>query len=249
MNFIDKTSTRILGFGLLLLLVTIPMIYAERPQQSSRAESAPRSAPPARASAPRAAPVQHAATVDRSYHGTIRHVDTPVVERPENGHGNFENHQHVSIHRDVDVDVGRSRFWHGFSYGARSRGLRAGYVSLYVGGSPFFYDDGIYYQQSGTDYQEVYPPVGAAIAGLPDGAVEVDAGGIIYYYVGGAFYVQQGNGGFVIVAPPMGVTVSELPPGAAQVAVTGGGMAYQFNGFYYRPVFVNGVTQYTTFTP
>jgi hypothetical protein len=33
-----------------------------------------------------------------------------------------------------------------------------------------------------------------------------------------------------------------------QVAVNGG-VAYQFNGIYYRPVFVNGVTQYTTFTP
>jgi hypothetical protein len=28
-----------------------------------------------------------------------------------------------------------------------------------------------------------------------------------------------------------------------------GQIAYQFNGIYYQPVFVNGVTQYQTFMP
>ena len=69
----------------------------------------------------------------------------------------------------------------------------------------------------------------------------------MYYYAGGAFYVQQGSA-FVIAPTPIGVTVPELPPGAVQVSVNGG-VAYQFNGIYYQPVFVNGVTQYQTFTP
>jgi hypothetical protein len=119
-------------------------------------------------------------------------------------------------------------------------------VQLYVGGLPFYYDDGIYYQQMGDDYQAVYPPVGANLTGLPDGAIEIDAGNITYYYAGGAFYVQQGSG-YVIVATPIGVTVPELPPGAVQVSVNNG-VVYQFNGIYYQPVFVNGVTQYTTAT-
>jgi hypothetical protein len=33
-----------------------------------------------------------------------------------------------------------------------------------------------------------------------------------------------------------------------QVSVTGR-IAYQFNGIYYQPVFVNGVTEYQTFAP
>jgi len=44
----------------------------------------------------------------------------------------------------------------------------------------------------------------------------------------------------------MGVVVPELPPGAVQVSVNNR-LAYQFNGIYYEPVFVNGVTQYMTF--
>jgi hypothetical protein len=116
-----------------------------------------------------------------------------------------------------------------------------------VGGSPYFYDDGIYYQQAADGYQEVYPPVGADVPELPDGAVAIEAGNITYYYAGGAFYVQTDNG-YNVAPTPIGVTVPELPPGAVQVAVNGG-IAYQFNGIYYRPVFVDGVTQYMTFMP
>jgi hypothetical protein len=116
-----------------------------------------------------------------------------------------------------------------------------------VNNSIFFYDDGIYYQQSDDGYQEVYPPVGADVSQLPDGAIEIDAGNLAYYYAGGAFYVQQDDG-FVIAPAPMGVTVPELPPGAVLVSVDDG-VAYQFNGIYYQPVFVDGVTQYMTFQP
>jgi hypothetical protein len=116
-----------------------------------------------------------------------------------------------------------------------------------VGGVPYFCDDGIYYQAVGSDYQEVYPPVGANIPDLPDGAIEIDDGDTVYYFAGGAFYVQA-DGGYVIAQPPMGVTVPELPPGAVSVN-TSNGPAYQFNGIYYQPVFVDGVTQYQTFTP
>jgi len=150
-------------------------------------------------------------------------------------------------HRDVETDIGGQHFWHGFSFGARIHGLRPGYFQLYVGGIPYFYDDGIFYQQAGDDYQEVYPPVGADVQDLPDGAVEIDAGNIAYFYAGGAFYVLQADG-YVIAPTPIGVTVPELPPGAVQVSYNGG-VAYQFNGVYYRPEFVDGVTQYVTFQP
>jgi Family of unknown function (DUF6515) len=252
MRFTNVASIKKIGTGMLALLATIPLIYAQRPQQSERQETAPRSEPSR-------APVQRSpVVVDRVNHGTIRHVDTHVVQRPveaphvvEMPHGvdqhQYDQHQPVIVHRDVDVDIGRPQFWHGFAFGARLHGLRPGYVQLFVNGTPYFYDDGIYYQQAGDDYQEVYPPVGADVQELPDGAIEIDAGNLAYYYAGGAFYVQQ-DGGFVIAPTPIGVTVPELPPGAVQVAVNGG-VAYQFNGIYYQPVFANGVTQYMTFTP
>jgi hypothetical protein len=199
--------------------------------------------------------------VDRTNHGSIRHVDTHVVPRPveaprgvEAPHGGqaprggvIDQHQHVGARRDPDPDIGGQRFWHGFRFGARIHGLRPGYFQLYVGGIPYFYDDGIFYQQAGDDYQEVYPPVGADVQDLPDGAIEIDAGNLAYYYAGGAFYVQQ-DGGYVIAPTPIGVTVPELPPGAVQVSYNGG-VAYQFNGVYYQPEFVDGVTQYVTFMP
>jgi hypothetical protein len=257
MRFTNVASIGKIGVGLLALLATLPLIYAQRPQQSQREEPAPRSEPaprgePARApvqrSEPSRIPVQRSpVVVDRVNHGTIRHVDTHVVQRPIEVQHGFDPHQPVIAHHDVDVDIGHPRFWHGFVFGARLHGLRTGYVQLFVNGAPYYYDDGIYYQQAGNDYQEVYPPVGADVQELPDGVIEIDAGNLTYYYAGGAFYVQQG-GGFVIAPTPIGVTVPELPPGAVQVAVNGG-VAYQFNGIYYRPVFVNGVTQYTTFTP
>jgi hypothetical protein len=244
MRFTNIASIRKIGVGLLALLASLPLIYAQRPQQSQHEEPAPRSEP-SRAPVQRSSPV----VVDRVNHGTIRHVDTQVVQRPvEVQHGSDQPQRVVAHTADVDVDIGGPQSsWHGFAFGARQHGLRAGYVQLYVNGAPYYYDDGIYYQQAGDDYQEVYPPVGADVQELPDGAIEIAAGNLAYYYAGGAFYVQQ-DGGFVIAPTPIGVTVPELPPGAVQVAVNSG-VAYQFNGIYYQPVFVNGVTQYRTFTP
>ncbi len=93
-------------------------------------------------------------------------------------------------------------------------------------------------------YMEVYPPVGAVIPQPPDGAIEISADGLTYYYAGGAFYVQQPDGSYAIAATPIGVVVPELPPGVTQVSV-GGTLAYQFNSIYYEPTFVDGVTRNT----
>ncbi len=257
MRFAKTDSSQKIMVGLATLLFALPLLYAQqRQQQGGRPEPAQR-AEPAR-SEPARAPVQRSQPVfvNRDNHGSIRHVDTHVVEqpfqrpvqRPIETRPGFDNHHDVFVHHDVDVDFHRPRFWHDFRYGARFGVLPVGYLSLSVGGSPYFYDDGVYYQSADDGgYQEVYPPVGADVPDLPDGAVEIDAGGQAYYYAGGAFYVQTDNG-YNVAPTPIGVTVPELPPGAIQVAVNGG-IAYQFNGIYYRPVFVDGVTQYMTFMP
>jgi Family of unknown function (DUF6515) len=258
MKLANATLRRGIGFGIATLFAAALVSYAQR-QEPSRGAEAPRVSE-APHEAPRSEPTRQPVVVDRTSHGSIRHVDTGVVQRPvqaprggepshavEGPHGGFDQYQHVVTHHDVDVDIGRPRFWNNFSFGARIHGLRPGYLQIYVGGIPYFYDDGIYYQQAGDDYQEVYPPVGADVQDLPDGAIEIDAGNIAYYYAGGAFYVQQGDG-YVIAPTPIGVTVPELPPGAVQVSYNGG-VAYQFNGIYYQPEFIDGVTQYVTFQP
>jgi len=241
MNFVTASLRKGIWIGLLALLASAPVSYAQR--QESRGAEGPREGAP-----PRAAVQRQPVVVDRTNHGSIRHVDTHVVQRPvEAPRGGIDQHQHIIAHHDVDADIGGQRFWHGFVFGARIHGLRPGYLQIYVNGAPYFYDDGIYYQQAGDDYQEVYPPTGADVQELPDGAVEIDVGNVAYYYAGGAFYALQ-DGGYVIVPTPIGVTVPEPPPGAVQIVVNGV-VAYQFNGVYYQPQFVDGVTQYVTLSP
>ena len=204
--------------------------------------------------------------VDRSVHGSVRHAETHVIERPEPVRREPERptevrreparpevrreepHRDVFVHRDVEADVHRHRDWDDFVFHHRLGALPLGFLTLNIGGAPYYYDNGIYYQPADGGYEEVYPPVGAMLPAPPDGAIEIQAGNQIYYYAGGAFYLQQPDGTYAIAPTPIGVVVPELPPGAVQVSV-GGRLAYQFNGIYYEPVFVNGVTQYETFMP
>lgn len=229
-----------LAFGLPALLIALPLFCAEH------------------GGAPHAV-VAQPVVVDRSTHGSIRHVDTHVVVRPqvvvrtEPAHNVEVRHEvvprhDVVVHRDVEADVHRPHFWNDFVFGRRLGVLPLGFLALQIGGVPYYYCGGIYYQPADGGYQEVYPPVGAAVPQPPDGAIEIVAGGQTYYYAGGAFYVQQPDGTYAIAPTPIGVVVPELPPGAIQVSVKGT-VAYQFNGVYYEPTFVNGVTQYETFMP
>jgi hypothetical protein len=204
-------------------------------------------------------------SVERFNHGSVRHEEAHAFRpTPEIHHGpevrpgpaprpggppvrTIERREGF-VHHDVDVDMHRRHFWNNFVFGRRLAALPAGFLSLQIGGAPYYYNGGIYYQPVDGGYQEVYPPVGASIPSLPDGSVEVAAGGQMYYYAGGAFYVQQADGTYAIAPTPIGVTVPELPPGVVEVSVNGK-VAYQFNGIYYQPVFSNGVTQYETFRP
>jgi hypothetical protein len=285
-----RTTALNLFAGLPALLIAVPLVCFGRSaalrDQPHGPAPAFRPAPAAPAFHPAPAPAFHPAPamVDRSSHGSVRHVDTQVIQRPvvaprepvhvdthvdthvethvdqhpvdvhrapehpvEVRHDDPRGHEIVT-HRDVDVDFRGRHGWDGFAFGRHHPSLPIGCLTLSIGGVPYYYSDGIYYQPVGSDYQEVYPPVGAEIPAPPDGAIEVDAGGQTYYYAGGAFYVLQPDGSYAIAPTPIGVVVPELPPGAVQVSVNGG-VAYQFNGIYYEPVFVNGVTQYETFQP
>ena len=274
----QSISRRTTGLGLFVglpaLLIALPLICFGR---GAGPHDQPRASAPAFRSAPAPAFRPAPAMVDRSSHGSVRHVDTQVIQRPvqaprqpehvdsrvvqrpvdvqrrEPDHPVEVRHdaprgRDIVVHHDVDVDVHRRHGWDDFAFGRHHPTLPFGCLTLNIGGAAYYYSDGIYYQPVGGDYQEVYPPVGAEIPAPPDGAIEIDAGGQAYYYAAGAFYVQQPDGTYAIAPTPLGVVVPELPPGAIQVSVNGG-VAYQFNGIYYEPVFVNGVTQYETFQP
>ncbi len=198
------------------------------------------------------------AIVERPTHGTIRHLDSHAFQRPvevrpepqrriEPGR-EFGTRHDAFVHHDLDVDVRRHHGADDFHFHRHFRELPFGFLTLAVAGVPFYYYDGIYYQTADGGYDEVYPPDGATIPQPPDGAIPIYAGGVTYYYAGGAFYVQQPDGSYAIVAAPIGVVVPELPPGAVQVNINGN-TAYQFDTVYYEPVFLNGVTQYQTVGP
>ena len=247
-----KATQRVVVTGVCgVLLVSVSLVCAQHLQDARRDESAARNELGLRGGAPHREPVHgvqaRPAGVERVNHGTIRHLDEHFMERPLEVRHETEIRQNVTRHHDVEVDMAHARYWHGFVFGQRHRELRAGCRRLQVRGAIFFYDSGLYYQPVADGYQEVFPPVGAELPDLPEGAIAIEAGNTVYYYAGGAFYVQQ-EGGFVIAPPPLGVTVPELPPGAILVSIRGS-VAYQFNGIYYQPVFVNGVTQYQTFMP
>ena len=284
MGFTNMTYVKSIGFGVLALLATLPLIYAERPEMCGRGGGESRGGGEGGGGSRSASVERSPVFVDRPNHGSIRHLDTNVIQRPVTMTPNFASQQRTAATtanvdaqqsqaararnstaeqrslapQDVDADVNVRRNSDNFALGARRHGLRAGYARLLLNNQPYYYDDGIYYQQYGdvsqdnegspdADYQEVYPPVGANIATLPDGAVEIDAENSTYFYAAGAFYVEQDDG-YVIVASPIGVVVPELPPGAVATPYNNG-VAYQFNGTYYQPVFVNGVTQYVTVAP
>jgi hypothetical protein len=197
--------------------------------------------------------------VDRFSHGSVRNSNRYILRQPapdrhvDVRHENVVRHENivrrdVHVHHDVDVDYHRPRHWDNFVFGLRLPKLPFGFLSLRIGGNPYYYNDGIYYQPYEGGYREVYPPVGAVIPQPPPGSVEIYAGNQVYYYAGGGFYVQQPDGSYVLAPTPIGVVVPELPPGAVEVSVQGR-IAYQFNGIYYQPVFVNGITQFQTFVP
>jgi hypothetical protein len=252
-----------IGIALAALLAALPLAQAQRPQFGRRSGG----------EAPRMAVQRQPAFVERVNHGTIRH-DAPVPVRPpvraSYATGTDWHHAPLSprppmrrpsyatgtafpspIHtlNLTKAGVPFHTVWRNFSFGRRWHRLPGGCVPVIVNGATFYYGDGTFYQPSDDSYQEVYAPVGADISEPPDDLMAIDVNGQTFYYdaTDGAFYAQQDDG-YVVAPPPIGAVVPELPPEAVQVFINGN-PAYQFNGVYYQPVFVNGEQQYQSFTP
>lgn len=168
-----------------------------------------------------------------------------VISRPREGID-----RERSEHRRFDFDEEHHDLypWSHYHPGYVTGTLPYGYIPLNVGGTPYYYYGGSYYETGPSGYVVVQPPVGVVVPDLPPGAETVPAGPNMFYYAGGAFYAPNPQGGFVVIAPPLGVTVDTLPPGATPVSINGM-MYYQAGGVYFLPMMQNGVTVYTTVQP
>ena len=65
---------------------------------------------------------------------------------------------------------GGGHFYHYRDYphfGLRLSVIPDGYFAMSVGGTRYYYFDGIYYERLGGDYVVVAPPVGAVVAKIP----------------------------------------------------------------------------------
>lgn len=210
-----------------------------------------RSAPPARAAAPRPEPA----------------APRPEPQRPEPQPAVREQPRVEDHARPAPVEVDRARadqadrqrmdigedrrqaaFWSDYHAGMRIDRLPDGYRSIGVHGRPYFFFQGVFYDNGPSGYVVVAPPVDAVITDLPPDTETVVVGDTTYYYAGGAFYVQQADGTYIVVAAPIGVTVSTLPPDATPVTMSGI-TCYQSAGAFYEPVMANGVTVYLTIQP
>jgi hypothetical protein len=106
--------------------------------------------------------------------------------------------------------------WHDHPhYGWHIHYLPAGYFTIWVGGTRYYYYDGLYYNYVGYgDYVLVNPPVGAFVSVIPPDFQPVNINGRTYYTDNGIYYILTRHHGYKVVAAPV---VYEQPQ---QVIVT-----------------------------
>ncbi|MGX1023987.1 DUF6515 family protein [Psychroflexus sp. MBR-150] len=63
------------------------------------------------------------------------------------------------------------------------RTIPASWITVYYGGVPYYYCDGVYYVKTEVkdEYTPVQPPVGAIVPSLPEGAIVKTIDGKVYY--------------------------------------------------------------------
>lgn len=111
--------------------------------------------------------------------------------------------------------------WHGHGHhywgprialGFTAPVLPFGFVSLSVGGNPYFYQGGYFYRPAPVGYVVVQAPLGASVVSLPGSAVRVAIGGAIYYQYADTYYQwQPAARAYVVVPPPAGAPVAAAP--------------------------------------
>lgn len=75
------------------------------------------------------------------------------------------------------------------------------YYPVMVGGTQYYYDDGIYYDYTGGNYVVAQPPQGAVVSAIPSDFTTVNVNGVTYYTNNGTYYVYTSSG-YKVVSPP-----------------------------------------------
>ena len=115
-------------------------------------------------------------------------------------------------HRDWDHRDGDHRYhdwdhheyrWHDHpDYGWHMHYIPMGYNVVWVGGTRYFYSQGLYYQYVGDgDYVLVNPPYGAYVTTIPPDFQAIDVNGRTYYTDHGVYYVLTPYGYKVVHQP------------------------------------------------
>jgi len=135
-------------------------------------------------------------------------------------------------------------FLAGMILGAAVASLPARHETVIVAGSPYYYANGVYYVQSGSQYTVVPAPVGATVQHPPAQVTNVYVNNEDLGYSNGAYYKQEppkkegGDPSYKVVKPPVGATVESLPKGAKEHNINGIEY-YEYAGTYYQ-VFHSG---------
>jgi hypothetical protein len=74
----------------------------------------------------------------------------------------------------------------------------AGYTIVYVGSSPYYDYNGVYYVKTANGYTVVAGPAGATVTYLPTGYTTVYVRGVRHYAYGGVHYRPYSHGGRVV---------------------------------------------------
>lgn len=96
-------------------------------------------------------------------------------------------------YRPVYYRSPRTYMHFGPTFGFRLNVLPFGYSRVYVGGNPYYYNEGIYYRSynNSSSYEVVAPPLDAVVNKLPSNATVTVIDGQKYYQVGGTFYQEE----------------------------------------------------------
>lgn len=118
--------------------------------------------------------------------------------------------------------------------GTTIHAVPTGAVSMRYRNRPYYYQNGIYYEQRAGAYAIVRPVRGLRIAILPMGYRTIVLGPRNYFYYYGTYYQPSGSG-YVVVRPPVGAVVDSLPEGY-EVANINGVEYYVLDGVTYAEV-------------
>ncbi|TKB06213.1 DUF6515 family protein [Desulforhopalus sp. IMCC35007] len=126
-------------------------------------------------------------------------VDKMSPQRPQKKRNDYKNKSWKRWDRVYGRSPWKSN--HRPRYGSIHRSLPRDHFSLFLGGVPFFYSAGVYFQSSKQGYVVVQPPIGGRVQILPEGCSYFYYGGRRHYSCDDVFYEERGAEYVVINRP------------------------------------------------